>query len=120
MSGNRNLMKNAQFQFKMALRRNGVSQTSTLYNLMQLPLLLTWFLSLRFVSNLPEVYTSILTDGFWWFTDLSTYDPYFALPILAACVTSWSIIINPSFSRNATSMKMLAPFMKYFKYVDFD
>lgn len=85
-------------------------------NLLQVPFLITWFLSLRYMSNLPEIYPQILTEGYLWFVDLSTYDPYFVLPVLAACVTSVSIARSPNLARNNISMPFLIPYMKYVKY----
>jgi hypothetical protein len=49
---------------------------------------------------------------------LSTYDPYFALPILAACCTSLSIVRSPNMANNNMRMSMpfFAPYVKYLKY----
>ena len=63
---------------------------------------------------MPEIFPSI-QKGFFWIDDLSVYDPYFILPIVAACVSSYSIVISPSI-RNAKNMNPLfAPFAKYMK-----
>lgn len=73
--------------------------------------------ALRYLSNLPEVYPQILSEGYFWFTDLSTYDPYFVLPVLAACGTSLSIARSPNLARNNLTMPFLAPYVKYLKYI---
>ena len=47
------------------------------------------------------------------------YDPYFVLPVMAACSTSLSIVRSPNFARNNLSMPFLAPYIKYFKFLPF-
>lgn len=116
---NKMLMQQAQYEYKMGMKKKGISQTIPLLNLLQVPILLTWFFSLRYMSNLPEIYPQVLSEGYLWFTDLSTYDPYFALPVLAAVVTSLSIARSPNLARNNMTMPLLAPFVKYLKYMPF-
>eukprot|EP00178_Gracilaria_changii_P020032 TRINITY_DN58151_c0_g1_i1.p1 TRINITY_DN58151_c0_g1~~TRINITY_DN58151_c0_g1_i1.p1 ORF type:complete len:122 (-),score=11.73 TRINITY_DN58151_c0_g1_i1:128-493(-) len=54
-----------------------------------------------------------------WFQDLSTYDPYFVLPVAAAILTSLSIVYSPNLARNNISMPFMAPFAKYLKFLPF-
>jgi YidC/Oxa1 family membrane protein insertase len=75
----------------------------------QMPVLITWFLSIRFVSGLPEIYPQIQSEGILWFTDLSTYDPYFILPIISAFFTYYSI--NKSLAANSSTMVPIAASM---------
>ena len=120
MSKNTGLLKQASYDYKMGMRRKGMSFAINFVNILQLPILLTWFLSLRYISNLPEVYPQVLTEGYLWFTDLSTYDPYFFLPVLAACASSLSISRSPNFSRNNNVMMPgISQYTKYFKYLPF-
>lgn len=81
----------------------------------QIPFLITWFLSLRYVSALPEVFPSV-TQSFLWIPDISTYDPYFILPLISAFLSSYSIIISPGL-KNANVMPLMEPFVKYLKYI---
>ena len=101
----------------MAMKKKGFSNVIPLLNIFQVPILITWFLSLRYMSNLPEIYPQIYTEGFLWFEDLSTYDPYFVLPIAAACLSSLSIIYSPNLARNNITIPFMAPFVKYLKYL---
>lgn len=55
---------------------------SMLSPLVQMPLFISFFLSLRGMSYLPV--ESMKTGGLLWFTDLTIQDPYLALPILAS------------------------------------
>ena len=98
------------------MKKLGINNTVPLLNLLQIPILLTWFFSLRYMSNLPELYPQMLTEGLFWFTDLSTYDPYFVLPVAAACLTSLSIVRSPNFAKKNVAMPMLAPFIPYLRY----
>lgn len=116
MTGNKMLMAQATYDYKMGMKKKGINTLIPMLNLFQIPILFTWFFSLRYLSNLPEVYPQILTEGYLWFSDLSTYDPYFVLPVLAACGTSLSIARSPNLARNNLSMPFLAPYVKYLKY----
>ncbi len=115
MTGNRLLMSQATYDYKIGMKRKGINTLVPLVNLLQIPVLLTWFFSLRYLSNLPEIYPQILSEGFLWFSDLSTYDPYFVLPVVAACSTSLSISRSPNFARNNVTLPFLAPYIKYLK-----
>lgn len=115
MTNNKMLLAQASYDYKMGMKKRGINTLIPLLNLLQIPLLFTWFFSLRYLSNLPEIYPQILSEGYLWFSDLSTYDPYFVLPILAACGTSLSIARSPNLARNNLSMPFLAPYVKYLK-----
>ena len=84
-------------------------------NLTQIPFILTWFLSLRYVTAMPELFPQVANASFLWIDDLSVYDPYFILPVLAACTTSLSIAISPSMKHSNTSMPIMTPILKYMK-----
>lgn len=119
MTGNRALMSQANYERKLELKRRGINNLVPMLNLFQIPFLITWFLSLRYMSNLPEIYPQVLSEGLLWFSDLSVYDPYFVLPVLAACSTSLSIVRSPNFARNNLSIPFLAPYIKYLKFLPF-
>ena len=53
MSGNKLLLSQAQYEYKMALKKKGFSTVTPMLNIFQIPILLTWFFSLRYMSNLP-------------------------------------------------------------------
>lgn len=55
--------------------------------LFQLPILITWFISLRYLLSLPDKFPELVNTGFLWFKDLTVYDPYCILPITSACIT---------------------------------
>jgi YidC/Oxa1 family membrane protein insertase len=64
----------------------------------QIPVLMTWFFSLRYVTSLPEQFPGITSQGFLWFKDLADYDPYGILPIISSTLTFWNISLNPNMS----------------------
>lgn len=115
MTKNKMLMAQAQYDYKLGMKKKGINTLIPLVNLLQVPFLLTWFFSLRYLSNLPEIYPQILNEGYLWFTDLSTYDPYFVLPVAAAICTSISIARSPNLARNKIALPIMAPFVKYLK-----
>ena len=61
MSRNTLLQKQASYEYKMAMKKKGFSNAIPMLNLLQIPILLTWFFSLRYMSNLPEIYPQMLT-----------------------------------------------------------
>jgi membrane protein insertase Oxa1/YidC/SpoIIIJ len=117
MTRNKALMSQASYEYKLGLRKKGISTFVPMLNLLQVPLLITWFLSLRYMSNLPELYPQMLSEGYLWFSDLSTYDPYFVLPVTAACITSLAVARSPNLNRPNPNMTFLAPYIKYLKYL---
>ena len=61
MSKNNALMKQASYDYKLGMKRKGISHAINFLNLFQIPILLSWFFSLRYMSNLPEIYPQMLT-----------------------------------------------------------
>ena len=113
MTRNMALMKSAKEELKEAQNKKGVDNFYALLNVLQVPFVITWFLSLRYVAALPEVFPSV-SQGFLWISDLSAYDPYFILPITSAFLSSYSIILSPGL-KNAVVLPILEPFVKYMR-----
>ena len=86
-------------------------------NITQVPLLITWFLSLRYITTLPEVYPQLSETKFLWITDLAEYDPTFVMPIIAAIVTALSLAYSPNLNKGNMSINMpfIVPYIKYLK-----
>jgi YidC/Oxa1 family membrane protein insertase len=110
--------REARKQFAALRERYGINNFLPFLSLSQIPVLITWFLSLRYVANTPDKFPSVKTDGFLWFQDLSAYDPYFVLPIISACVSYHNIQLS---TMNATSAigGPFARYTRYFKYFPF-
>ena len=113
MTRNSALMKDARRDFAEVRRKNGIDNFYTFLNMTQIPFLITWFLSIRYVSSMPEIYPE-LNEPFLWMDDIASYDPYFILPLASAILTSYSIIISPALQKNV-GMPVFQPFIKYMK-----
>lgn len=53
MTKNKMLMAQATYDYKLGMKKKGINTLVPLLNLFQVPFLLTWFFSLRYLSNLP-------------------------------------------------------------------
>jgi YidC/Oxa1 family membrane protein insertase len=92
MAGSRALQK----QYVELRQRYGISMLTPFISMLQVPILMTWFFSLRYVCSLPEQYPGLVSQGFLWFKDLSEYDPYGVLPVLSSTMTYLNISMNPN------------------------
>jgi len=83
-------------------------------NMLQIPFLITWFLQLRDLANLGELYPQLYHSSFLWITDLTTMD-YF-LPVIAAVLTSLSIHYSPNMKKGAISNAFIAKYRHIMPY----
>lgn len=113
MTRNRALLRDAQKEFAEVRKKNGIDNFYNFVNITQIPFLISWFLSLRYVASMPEIFTE-LNEPFLWMDDICSYDPYFILPLTSAILSSYSIIISPALQRN-TAVPLFQPFLKYLK-----
>lgn len=111
-------LRDAQKQFAKLRQKYGIHNWVIGLSLTQIPFLITWFLSLRYVSQLPDKYPGLRTDGFLWFQDLSEMDPYFVLPVLNATISYFNISLNPNLSNQSTAT-VFSKYMKYMKFLPF-
>ena len=111
-------MRLTQKQFSNIRARYGINNWVTLLSLSQIPILITWFLSLRYVTSLPDKYPALKTEGMLWFQDLSEMDPYCILPIISASLSYFNISLNPNMSGNIQG-SVFGKYMKYLKYFPF-
>ncbi len=56
MTNNQALSQSIQRELVDLRSKHGIDTAQGLFNLLQMPLLITWFLSLRYVTNLPEIF----------------------------------------------------------------
>ena len=59
-SGNFARSRETQTKISELRERHGINFAVMPFNLMQIPVLIAWFLSLRYVLTLPEIYPQIL------------------------------------------------------------
>lgn len=60
--------------------------------LLPMPFFMSTFFALQNMAQQPV--QSMLTGGFWWFTDLCTHDPYYILPVLTTATLLSSLEVN--------------------------
>lgn len=53
MTNNKILMSQATYEYKIAMKKKGINTLVPIINIFQVPFLITWFLSIRYMSNLP-------------------------------------------------------------------
>eukprot|EP01016_Furgasonia_blochmanni_P042089 TRINITY_DN5550_c0_g1_i4.p2 TRINITY_DN5550_c0_g1~~TRINITY_DN5550_c0_g1_i4.p2 ORF type:complete len:263 (-),score=53.23 TRINITY_DN5550_c0_g1_i4:1136-1924(-) len=111
-------MIEAQNQLKELRIKHGITHTPTFFTLLQAPFLITWFLCLREMSNQPDKFPDLKTDGFLWFQNLADYDPYCLLPLASSIISFCNLSLSgmntvPGTPPGAESM------MKKLKYLPF-
>jgi len=105
-------------EFQELREKHGLISIMPVVSLLQLPVLISWFFALRDISTLPDKYPGMKTDGFLWFQDLSSPDPYYILPILSALMSYYNISFSPRVSGGSFAPQ-LAKYARYIKYVPF-
>jgi hypothetical protein len=55
MTGNKLLMAQATYDYKMAMKRKGINTLIPMLNLLQIPILFTWFFSLRYATPHADI-----------------------------------------------------------------
>jgi len=87
-------------------------------SLTQIPVLITWFLSLRYIANMPDKYPTLKTEGLLWFKDLSVMDPYCILPLISCTLSYYNISLNPNLS-NSSAGSVFGKYMRYMRFLPF-
>lgn len=58
MTRNKALMQSAREEYKQIQKKKGIDNFFGLVSVLQMPILISWFLSLRYVSAMPEIFPS--------------------------------------------------------------
>ncbi|XP_007436444.1 mitochondrial inner membrane protein OXA1L isoform X1 [Python bivittatus] len=80
--------------------------------LVQTPIFISFFFALRKMAEFPV--PSMETGGLWWFTDLTSADSYYVLPLMTT-VTMWAVlefgaetgVSNPNFHVMKTVLRVI-------------
>ncbi|XP_072168947.1 mitochondrial inner membrane protein OXA1L-like [Diadema setosum] len=76
-------MTRKSMELQQFMKKNDVNPLKSFAGMIvQAPVFISFFIGLRRMATLPV--ESMQTGGLWWFTDLTTSDPYYALPVLAS------------------------------------
>ncbi|XP_031569385.1 mitochondrial inner membrane protein OXA1L-like [Actinia tenebrosa] len=101
----------ATFKLKQLYKDNNCHPIKSIVApLIQLPLFVSFFIGLRRMANLPV--ESLQTGGIWWFMDLTTYDPYFVLPILCSFTMLASIELGGEAGVSNPQMQSMKAFFR--------
>lgn len=65
--GDFNGVREAQKHFFAMQKRHGIRNWIALVSMLQIPVLITWFISLRYVTSIPDKFPQLRTDGMLWF-----------------------------------------------------
>ncbi|KAJ2617637.1 hypothetical protein GGH99_000111 [Coemansia sp. RSA 1285] len=95
-------MQSSQLMMNFYKKRGIKPFRAAFGNLTLLPIMIFMFMALRDLTHIPVTYLN--TGGALWFTDLSTYDPYFILPAIS-CVGTMVAMELQSRITSASDMK---------------
>lgn len=115
-SGNKEAATIERQKMKKMRAKNGIYPSLSFLSVAQLPLHIVFISMINRLSYNYDIKPAILTDGFLWFQDLSSPDPYGVLPILGGLITLLNVMsttttnINPMMRRMKRYMYLL-PFI---------
>lgn len=93
------------------LAKYGLSQFSMFkYAMPQAALLISCFVSMNLMSRditMMNIQMGLKTQGFLWFRDLTSMDPFFLLPTLSMISTAGLLLVTPSTKRSKTTTAMI-------------
>jgi membrane protein insertase Oxa1/YidC/SpoIIIJ len=96
-------------KMKYMRKQHGIYPLISLLNIGQLPLHLVYISMINRLSYNYEVNPAILTEGFFWFKDLSAPDPTGILPIIGGAVS----LLNILTSSGGNASPAMRKFRKY-------
>ena len=80
-TGDYNGVQEERKKFSQLRKHHGISSWGALLGLSQIPFIMTWFFSVRYMAMNPDLFPKMTDEGFLWFQNLSDYDPFFVLPL---------------------------------------
>ena len=118
-SGDYIAVREEQEKYSAVKRAHGISGFVPLLGLIQIPIMITWFLSVRHMAMNPDLFPNMMTQGLLWFKDLSQYDPLFILPLLSAVFSSMNIARSPLATGQASIGGPFAKYVRFMRYFPF-
>ena len=85
---------------------HGVYPSISALNLFQMPLHMTFISLINKLSYNYDITPAMFTEGFLWFRDLSSPDPYSVLPIIGGVLNMLNILNTSTNSSSPTFRKM--------------
>ncbi|KAJ3036452.1 Mitochondrial inner membrane protein oxa1l [Rhizophlyctis rosea] len=84
---------------------NGTTMLAPMWAMVQAPFFLSFFLALRKMADVHV--PGFDKEGLWWFSDLTVYDPYYVLPLLATAGLMITVELGAE-----TGQQVRSPLMK--------
>ena len=86
-------------------RTHGVYPIMTMFNIFQVPLHLVYISLINRLSYNFDINPAILTEGAFWFKDLSSPDPYGILPVMGGVLSLLNILSAGGATTNSNFRK---------------
>eukprot|EP00343_Euplotes_focardii_P000062 CAMPEP_0205801234 /NCGR_PEP_ID=MMETSP0205-20121125/3167_1 /ASSEMBLY_ACC=CAM_ASM_000278 /TAXON_ID=36767 /ORGANISM="Euplotes focardii, Strain TN1" /LENGTH=152 /DNA_ID=CAMNT_0053065667 /DNA_START=128 /DNA_END=583 /DNA_ORIENTATION=- len=86
--------------------QHGIYPALSFMNILQFPLHMVFISMINRLSYNYDIKPAILTDGFLWFQDLSSPDPWGVLPVIGGLVTLLNIMSTSTANINPMMRKM--------------
>jgi YidC/Oxa1 family membrane protein insertase len=97
-------MMAAKAELKDVLKRSGVNRLWLFFPFTQIPVFYGFYNNLRSMADVPV--PEFVNGGIAWFTDLSTSDPFFALPLATAVMVSAQFAVGGEAGANSIAKSM--------------
>lgn len=114
-SGNREGANIERAKMKKLRATHGIYPMLSLANIIQFPIHIVFISMINRLSYNYDIKPAILTDGFLWFQDLSSPDPYGVLPIVGGTIT----LLNIMSTSTTTVSPMMRQMRRYMYYLPF-
>jgi YidC/Oxa1 family membrane protein insertase len=106
MQGNREAAKVEQSKMKKLRKQHGIYGSISMFNMFQLPMHMVWVSLINRMAYNYDTNPAILSEGFFWFTDLSSPDPYGILPFFGGVISLLNILSASTNNINPTMRKL--------------
>ena len=91
---------------KRMRKMHGIYPSISALNLLQMPLHMTFISLINKLSYSYDISPAMLTEGFLWFKDLSSPDPYCILPLLGGLINMLNML-NTTTTNSSTAMRKM-------------
>lgn len=105
-TGNKEGSKLEREKLKKLRAQHGIYPSISLLNVLQFPIHVVFISMINRLSYNYDLKPAILTDGFLWFKDLSSPDPYGILPVIGGTITLLNIMSTSTGNINPTMRRM--------------
>lgn len=103
---NREAIKVEKARLKRLRKLHGIYPSISMLNLFQLPLHMTYISLINKLAYNYNLSPAMVTEGFLWFRDLSSPDPYSVLPILGGALNMLNMLNTTTTNANPMMRKM--------------